>query len=152
MKQRLKFRIYPTNSQKTALAQMFGCSRVVWNDALAYCQASYANGKKYCGFPELSKRFLTEAKQTENREWLKDSPAIPLQQSLRDLDVAFRCFFNSCAGKRKGKKVKPPRFKKRKSRQSANFTRQGFKVNQHNVYLSKIGKLKIVWSITRQNH
>ena len=62
MKQRLKFRIYPTNSQKTALAQMFGCSRVVWNDALAYCQASYANGKKYCGFPELSKRFLTETK------------------------------------------------------------------------------------------
>lgn len=146
MKQRLKFRIYPTDSQKTALAQMFGCTRVVWNDALRHCQVSYANGEKYCGFPELSKRFLTEAKQTENREWLKDSPAIPLQQSLRDLEQAFRNFFNSCTGKRKGKKVKPPRFKKRKSKQSANFTRQGFKVNQHNVYLSKIGKLKIVWS------
>ncbi|GBF85546.1 transposase, IS605 OrfB family [Aphanothece sacrum FPU3] len=69
-----------------------------------------------------------------------------MQQSLRDLDVAFKNFFNSCTGKRKGKKVKPPKFKSRKSKQSAKFTNNGFKVNQHNVYLAKIGKLKIIWS------
>jgi putative transposase len=142
----MRFRIYPTTQQKTALAQMFGCSRVVWNDALAFCQESYRNGHKYCGYSELSKCFLTEAKKTEERHWLKDAPAIPLQQSLRDLDVAFKNFFNSCNGKRKGKKVKPPMFKKRKSKQSARFTENGFKINQHSVYLSKIGKLKIVWS------
>jgi putative transposase len=146
MKVRMRYRIYPTTQQKTALAQMFGCTRVVWNDALAFCQEAYRNGEKYCGFPELSNRFLTQAKQTEDRQWLKDAPAIPLQQSLRDLDVAFKNFFNSCTGKRKGKKVKTPKFKKRKSRQSAKFTKNGFKINRHTVYLSKIGNLKIVWS------
>jgi putative transposase len=146
MKVRMRYRIYPTTQQKTALAQMFGCTRVVWNDALAFCQEAYRNGEKYCGFPKLSNRFLTQAKQTEDRQWLKDAPAIPLQQSLRDLDVAFKNFFNSCTGKRKGKKVKTPKFKKRKSRQSAKFTKNGFKINRHTVYLSKIGNLKIVWS------
>ncbi|MGB3208164.1 MAG: transposase [Crinalium sp.] len=54
--------------------------------------------------------------------------------------------FKSCKGERKGKKVRPPRFKKRKSKQSARFTDNGFKVNQQSVCLPKIGDLKIVWS------
>ncbi|WP_366558095.1 RNA-guided endonuclease TnpB family protein [Okeania sp. SIO3B5] len=42
--------------------------------------------------------------------------------------------------------MKPPKFKTRKSRQTARFTKGRFKVGQHKVYLAKIGKLKIVWS------
>ncbi|MFB8796688.1 MAG: RNA-guided endonuclease TnpB family protein [Microcoleus sp.] len=145
MKARYRYRIYPTDQQKRLMSQLFGCCRVVFNDALAYCQEVYKTQGKYCGYPELSKR-LTLVKQTEERKWLKDPPSLPLQQSLKDLDQALNNFFKSCTGQRKGQKVKPPKFKKRKSKQSANFTRQGFKVNQHNVYLSKIGKLKIVWS------
>ncbi len=49
MKARYRYRVYPTNKQKIALAQLFGCCRVVWNDALAYCQESYNKGKKYPG-------------------------------------------------------------------------------------------------------
>ena len=71
---------------------------------------------------------------------------IPLQQSLNDLNQAHQNFFKSCKGERKGQKVKPPRLKKRKSKQTAKFTRGGFKVHQHTVYLAKIGKVKIVWS------
>jgi putative transposase len=67
-------------------------------------------------------------------------------QSLRDLDQAYQNFFQSCKGQRKGKKIRPPKFKKRKSKQSAKFTNNGFKINQHNVYLPKIGDLDIVWS------
>ena len=37
MKARYKYRIYPNDVQKKALAKLFGCCRVVWNDALAYC-------------------------------------------------------------------------------------------------------------------
>ena len=68
---------------------------------------------------------------------------IPLQQSLNDLNQAYQNFFKSCKGERKGQKVKSPRLKKRKSKQTAKFTRGGFKVYQHNVYLAKIGKIKI---------
>ncbi len=89
---------------------------------------------------------LTLAKKTDEKRWLADVSSIPLQQSLRDLSQGFKNFFDSCKGKRKGAKIKPPRFKKRKSKQSAKFTNNGFKINQHNVDLAKIGKLKIVWS------
>ncbi|NEP05322.1 MAG: transposase [Okeania sp. SIO2G4] len=89
---------------------------------------------------------ITSAKKTVDREWLSEVSAIPLQQSLNDLNQAYQNFFQSTKGKRKGKPIKPPRFKKRKSRQTAKFTKGGFKIGQHKVYLAKIGKLKIVWS------
>jgi putative transposase len=65
---------------------------------------------------------------------------------LRDLETAYSNFFAFCQAERKGKKVKPPKFKKRKSQQSARFTDNGFNVNQHHVTLAKIGDLKVVWS------
>ncbi|MGK7958938.1 RNA-guided endonuclease InsQ/TnpB family protein [Crocosphaera sp.] len=145
MKLRYSYRIYPTHQQKVRLAQLFGCCRVVFNDGLAYCQETYKNGGKYEGINTLSKR-LTVAKKTEERCWLANVSAVPLQQSLRDLHQSFKKFFDSCKGKRKGARIKPPKFKKRKSKQSAKFTDNGFKINQHNVYLAKIGNLKIIWS------
>jgi putative transposase len=145
MKARYQYRIYPTDSQKHALAKLFGCVRVVWNDTLAYCQELYQKGEKKPKYTELSKR-LTQLKKTEEKEWLTEVSSLPLQQSLRDLEQAYSNFFQSCQGERKGQKVKPPKFKKRKSKQSARFTNNGFKVNQHSVALPKIGDLKIVWS------
>ncbi|MBP0027176.1 RNA-guided endonuclease TnpB family protein [Roseofilum sp. Guam] len=146
MKARYKYRIYPNQPQKTAFSQLFGCVRVVWNDALAFCIEQHKKGEKKPKNGELQKQFITQAKKTEEKEWLGEVSAIPLQQSLNDLNQAYSNFFKSCQGERKGQKIRPPRFKKRKSKQSARFTRGGFKVHQHNVYLAKIGKVKIVWS------
>ncbi|HAA31733.1 MAG TPA: transposase, partial [Cyanobacteria bacterium UBA8553] len=53
MKLRYRYRIYPTDSQKIALAKLFGCVRVVWNDALAFCKEAYSRGEKYLGESEL---------------------------------------------------------------------------------------------------
>ena len=145
MKLRYRYRIYPTDPQKVRLAKLFGCCRVVFNDALAHCQQEYREGRKKPDNKQLSSR-LTSLKKTEEKIWLGEVSAVPLQQSLRDLEQAYSNFFKSCKGQRKGKKVKAPKFKSRKSKQSAKFTDNGFKVNQHNIYLAKIGKLKIVWS------
>jgi putative transposase len=145
MKARYQYRIYPTNQQKRLLSQLFGCVRVVWNDTLAYCQELYQQGEKKPKYTELSKR-LTQIKKTTEKVWLTEVSSIPLQQSLRDLETAYSNFLASCKGERKGKKVKPPKFKKRKSKQSARFTDNGFTVNQHHVTLAKIGDLKVVWS------
>jgi len=145
MKARYQYRLYPTNQQKRLLSQLFGCVRVVWNNTLAYCQELYRQGEKKPKYTELSKR-LTQIKKTEEKNWLTEVSSIPLQQSLRDLETAYSNFFASCKGERKGKKVKPPKFKKRKSKQSARFTDNGFTVNQHHVTLAKIGDLKVVWS------
>lgn len=145
MKLRYRYRIYPTSEQSNRLAQMFGCSRVVWNDALAFCQENYKNDGKYPGFAALAKLVITEAKKTDSRSWLSDVSVVPLQQSVRNLDVAFRNFFNSVTGKRKGPRIKLPRFKRRNSAQSAEFTTRGFSVGSK-LYLAKIGSVKVQWS------
>jgi putative transposase len=56
-------------------------------------------------------------------------------------------FLDSIKGKRKGKKVNPPRFKNRRSKQSDTFTNNAFVVKDNGkVYLAKIGFLNVVWS------
>ena len=137
MKARYQHRFYPTDQQQKSLAQLFGCVRVVWNDALAFCKQS----DKLPGSGKLS-ALLTQSKKTEERAWLTDVSSVPLQQSLRQLDTAYKNFFNSLKGKRKGKKVSSPRFKKKSNQQSAMFVLAAFKVSDETVYLAKIGGIK----------
>ncbi len=146
MKTRFKYRIYPTPGQKYQLAKLFGCVRVVWNDSLACCQEKYRLGQKKLSNSELQKLFITQAKRTEDREWLSEVSVVPLQQSLNDLNQAYQNFFKSTKGKKKGRPVKPPKFKKRSSKQTARFTLRGFNIDKERVYLAKIGKLKVAWS------
>ena len=120
---------------------MFGCVRVVWNDALNFCKSS----EKFPGFKALS-AMLTQSKKNDERQWLKDVSSVPLQQSLRQLDTAYRNFFNSRNRKRKGGKMGSPRFKKKTNSQSAEFTKAAFSMGRGTVYLAKIGDLKPVWS------
>jgi putative transposase len=137
-----QYRFYPTDQQQQSLAQLFGCVRVVWNDALAICKQSEKKPKS----AELQKRVITQAKKTEERAWLSEVSNIPLQQSIADLEIAFKNFFDSCKGKRKGRKVGYPKFKKRTSSQSARLTRGGFSIKGEEVYLAKIGNVSPVWS------
>ncbi|NEO58580.1 MAG: hypothetical protein F6K54_39345 [Okeania sp. SIO3B5] len=58
------------------------------NDSLACCQEKYTLREKKTTNTELQKLFITQAKKTEDREWLSEVSAIPLQQSLNDLNQA----------------------------------------------------------------
>lgn len=124
------------------MAQLFSCVRVVFNDALAICKQSEQKPKS----AELQKLVITQAKKTEERAWLKDVSSIPLQQSVANLEIAFKNFFDSCKGKRKGRKVGYPKFKKKTNSQSARLTRGGFSIKDDGVYLAKIGMVKPLWS------
>lgn len=142
MKARYQYRFYPTDQQQRSLAQLFGCCRVVWNDALAICKQTEKKPKS----AELQKLVITQAKKTPERAWLSEVSNIPLQQSVADLDTAFKNFFDSCKGKRKGRKVGYPKFKKRTNTQSARLTRGGFALKEDSVYLAKIGLVNPIWS------
>ncbi|NEN89227.1 MAG: transposase [Okeania sp. SIO3H1] len=144
MKARYKYRIYPNHIQIIKLNQLFGCCRYVWNSALAHCNQLYTNGHKRPSYVDLTKQFITQAKR--ELVWLKEVASTPLQQSLKDLDQAYRNFFNSCTGKRKGIKVKPPKCKSRKSRQAVRFVGANYKIGQDKIYFPKVGKIKIIWS------
>lgn len=62
MKARYQYRFYPTDQQQQSLAQLFGCVRVVWNDALVMCKQA----EKLPGFNKLS-ALLTQTKKTIER-------------------------------------------------------------------------------------
>ncbi|NJK66832.1 MAG: IS200/IS605 family element transposase accessory protein TnpB, partial [Microcoleus sp. CSU_2_2] len=81
--------------------------------------------------------------------WLSEVSVVPLQQSVADLETAFKNFFDSCKGSRKGRKVGYPKFKKKTNSQSARLTLRGFSMKEDGgVYLAKIGVVNPIWSRT----
>jgi putative transposase len=123
MQLRCNFRVYPTPGQQIALARAFGCARVVYNDALTVRENARREGLPYVTDAELSKA-LTAAKKDPGRVWLGEVSSVVLQQALADLNTAYRNFFASVTGKRKGTRVGAPRYRSRRdNRQAIRFTK-----------------------------
>ncbi|MFI9604161.1 RNA-guided endonuclease InsQ/TnpB family protein [Streptomyces sp. NPDC052043] len=149
MQLRYAFRLDPTPGQRIALARAFGCARVVYNDAVAARERAWAAGQPFPTAAVPSKTLLTEAKKSRERHWLGEVSAVVLQQALRDVETAYRNFFASLKGKRKGPKVGAPRLKSRKdARQAIRFTANArWKITAAGrLNLPKIGEVRVKWS------
>jgi putative transposase len=149
MQLRYSFRLYPTAGQCALLARAFGCARVVYNDALRARETARSQGLPFPKAGDLSKLLITEAKRTPERAWLGEVSAVVLQQSLRDLDTAYRNFFDALKGKRPP--VGVPRFKSRKdNRQGVRFTANArWRITPGGkLSLPKIGDVRVKWSRT----
>ena len=129
------------------LARTFGCARVVFNDALRCREDARASGQKIAP-AEVQRRVITAAKTTERRAWLCEVASVALVQSVQDAHRAYRNFFDSLSGNRRGRKVGKPRFKSRKdNRQSFRLTRNGFLLRAGGrLYLAKVGDVAVRWS------
>jgi putative transposase len=147
MQMRYRYRIEPTPSQQRMLARVFGCARVVFNDALRVRDEAYRSGIKLSD-SDIQRRVITQAKTTEQRGWLAEVPSVALVQSVNDSRRAWRNFFDSATGKRKGGRVGRPRMKSRKDhRQSFRLTRNGFRVRPGGrLFVAKAGEVKVRWS------
>jgi putative transposase len=142
---RYRYRIDPTSGQRQALARTFGCARVVYNDALAERERAHAAGEKLSD-TEVQRRVITLAKQTPERAWLAEVASVALVQACQDARRAYRNWFDSLTGKRKGRKVGHPRFRTKHSRQSIRLTRNGFALHGRRLYVAKVGDIKVRWS------
>lgn len=108
-----KFRLYPNSTQEVLLNKTFGCTRFVYNRMLAERQDVYANLKD--DKEKLySHKYTTEKEYKKEFEWLKEVDSVALQQSRVDLDMAYKNFFKSVSGKRRGKRIGFPKFKSKK--------------------------------------
>ncbi|MFJ8804165.1 RNA-guided endonuclease InsQ/TnpB family protein [Streptomyces sp. NPDC102487] len=151
MQLRYSFRLYPEPGQQGALARAFGCARVVFNDAVRAREGARKAEQPFPTAGELSRRLITEAKQTVERSWLGEVSAVVLQQSLRDVERAYRNYFASLKGDRRGPKIGRPRFKSRKdARQSIRFTANARWniTGSGRLSLPKVGAVKVKWSRT----
>src|SRR3981081_1788396 len=104
MQMRYRYRIEPTPAPQQIVARVFGCARVVFNDALRVRDEAYRGGVKLSD-SEIQRRGITAAKTTEARAWLCEVPSVALVQSVNDSRRAWRNFFDSTTGKRRGRKV-----------------------------------------------
>lgn len=145
MQVRYRYRLYPEPGQKQALARVFGCARVVFNDCLRLRDACHAAGEKISD-AEVQRRVVTLAKLTPERAWLVEVASVALVQACQDARRAYRNWFDSMAGRRKGRKVGHPRFRSKRGRQSVRLTRNGFALHGARLYVAKIGEVEVRWS------
>ena len=120
------------------LNRTFGCARVVWNRTLAWRHARYYGEQVKTNFTQAN-AYLTAMKRDPDLAWLKQVSSVPLQQAIRHQQVACTNFFAKRAGH--------PRFKSRTGRQSAEFTRSGFRYRDGRLFLAKMDTpLAFTWS------
>jgi putative transposase len=133
-----KYRFYPTPEQETLLRRTIGCTRLVYNRALAARTEAWYQDKKRIGYVESS-AMLTLWKKEEDLQFLNEVSCVPLQQGLRHLQSAFGNFFAGRAAY--------PTFKKKRHGGSAEFTKSAFKFRDGQVFLAKCSEpLPIRWS------
>lgn len=155
-----KFKLKTNLREQRYFSQVAGCTRLVWNKALALQQANcdYINQqfntlggramdkldakqlknqlyKQYflSGFDIITNILVPIWKRSEELSFLKECPAQALQKPLTDLDKTFKKMFKKECGF--------PRFKKKGTHDSIYFP-QGFKIKDKKVFLPKIGWIK----------
>ncbi len=99
-----RFRLEPTPSVAREVTRIAGCCRFVFNRALAIQRERLERKEKRLGYAALCKE-LTGWRHAAGTEFLAKAPVHPLQQALKDLDRAYRNFFEG--------RAEPPRFKKK---------------------------------------
>ncbi len=153
VKSAYKFRIYPTEEQKGLLAHNFGQARFVYNHFLTVRKEHYLKHGESLGYAATNK-MLTRLKRTEGFRWLKMSNAQALQCSLRNLETAYKKFFemvNKGTLPKPGKKARKdgmpkgyPSYHSRKDKQSITIP-QNFKVQGSRFYLPKVGWIRTIF-------
>jgi putative transposase len=132
--QAFKFQLRPKGQQERDMKRFAGACRFVFNRALALQNESHEAGNKYIPYAKMAS-WLIKWKADSNTQWLKDSPSQPLQQSLKDLERAYKNFFQ--------KRAFFPRFKKRGINDTFRYP-QGVKLDQgkSRLFLPKLGWIR----------
>src|SRR5947208_12398114 len=137
-KRAYKYRFSPTDEQAHILARTFGCCRFVYNWALRQRTDAFFQRGERLYYNQLA-GMLTELKKQEETAWLSEVSSVPLQQSLRHLDTAFRNFFEG--------RAEYPTFHKKHGAQAATYATNAFSWNGHSLTLAKMKTpLDIHWS------
>ena len=131
-----KFRIYPNKTQQEQINRTFGCCRFVYNHFLALRRDEWNENKKSVTYNQSS-ALLTEMKRQKEYVWLNEADSVALQESLKNLERAYRNFFK--------KRSKYPRFKSKHDHRQSYRTRNPSNVVRivgDKIRLPKIGEVK----------
>jgi putative transposase len=132
-----KFRLQPNSAQAQKMVEFAGANRFVWNKALALNLFRLENKQPMLWYQEMA-FWLGLWKQSDEYGFLKTVHSQPLQQTLKNLEKAFKDAFDKTQSLKR-----IPRFKKKGMSDSFRYP-QGFKLEQKTsrVFLPKIGWVK----------
>ena len=147
MKKTYKYRLYPTSKQTKILRKVFWFCRFLYNSALEERKSFYKKYGKSIGYssqckalPEIKKFFIEETENIHSQV---------LQQTLKQLDVAYRNFFRNL----KQGVVSFPRRKNETRFRSICFPQPDSKLSKgcikrltgNRLQVSGLGELKVKW-------
>ncbi|WP_300380563.1 IS200/IS605 family element RNA-guided endonuclease TnpB [Clostridium sp.] len=130
-----KYRIYPNLHQEILINKTLGCTRFVFNYFLDLRIKTYELESKSLSYNDNAK-VLTSLKK--DLTWLKEVDSISLQQTLKDLDKAYKNFFRD-------KSIGFPKFKSKKNNKKSFRTQNvnsNIEVLDDYIKLPKIGLIK----------
>ena len=134
MEKAYKFRIYPNKKQEELIAKTFGCCRYVYNKYLAKRIELYKENNETFSYKQCSSDLTSLKKELE---WLKEPDKFSLQNSLKDLESAYKKFFKEKIGFPKFKSKKTNRFSYRTNYTNGNIVHYG-----RYIKLPKLGLVK----------
>ena len=138
-----KYRIYPNKEQKNIINKTIGSCRFVFNYYLELRINEYKDNNKSLSYNDNANN-LKELKK--EYEWLKEVDSISLQQTLKDLDQAYKNFFKRI---KNGTRVGFPKFKSKKNNKQSyrtQYTNGNISIDFENnkIKLPKLKEVKFV--------
>ena len=143
-----RYRIYPNREQAVHIMQFCGCARKVYNLLLAWWKDAYAKSKRDNTPMERTPNY-SYFKAMPEYAYLKQCDAVALANAKLNFDKAMEEYFKSKQGKRKGKKVGFPQFKRKGISRDAytTFNNNGtirLSDDGKHIRLPKLGEVRIV--------
>ena len=131
MNKSFKIRIYPNQEQKILIDKTFGCTRFLYNFMLNLKQKLYKFYGISLSYNNMSK-ILTELKK--HKSWLCEVDKCSLQECLKDLDYAYKKYFDGAGF---------PKFKSKRGKNSYR-TNCNLHLDQDNkmIRILKVGWIK----------
>lgn len=140
-----RFRIYPNKEQEQLIQKTFGCCRFVYNYYLVKRENLFKETGKTMSYFE-STTDLTKIKK--EYEWLCEVDVSALRSALKNLDNAFKFFFQRVQRQKKKRRYEKfgyPKFKKKKDRKNSytsKYSHGNIRVFEKHVQIPKLGKIK----------
>ncbi|WP_219907548.1 RNA-guided endonuclease TnpB family protein [Aphanothece hegewaldii] len=140
MQKAFKVRLQPNQKQQTQINKTMGCARFVYNRFLALRKELYETEKKTLNYNGCSQQLTLLKKELT---WLGEVDKFALQNSLKNLETAYKNFFEGL--KKTAKKIGFPKFKKKhgfKQSYKTNFTNNNIEIKEQYLKLPKLGWVK----------
>ncbi len=135
-----RYELDPNNSQRLYLAQHAGVARFAYNWGLEKRIKQYKNNQGDDRFTDAMKQHkLLNSLKKSDFPWMYETSKCAPQEALRNLHQAFKNFYR---GRKSGKKIGFPRFKRRGVRDRFRLTGV-IKFHERAIQLPRIGKIRI---------